>query len=575
MSSVSVTSSYLAPREAYLASVPATHGLTLSKMTKALVLAGALTLASEVPAATLGFIQEEGKLTIDEPNYGKSLVSVSVRAAFDTVAPQWQNTSSCTITGTIGIRNVRTSEDPATLGEDFNILKNTFSMTTRPRMVGEQVQIDSVSDEVIFEILDDGDEQEQTESIGFEISSYGVVCDDGSVRSFSLGYGQGYGYGTIIINDPFDEEEAPAPEAPIVQPSRAIPVRQKSLSSQLNSLRTLTLHTSGTRDRGIAKEINRARNRGGFSSDNFQIKVAGQSLPVGALLGAGAGDAFDDFGRFGLFVSGSIDAGELDKDAVDNLDFDSSQLIIGLDYRLTDKIILGGAVSQTEAGAGEMEYAKTDASRSSLSLFGSYYSNDAFYVDAILSYGASNYDLDRTIEADTGNPDSAVADTDGDETSASVGAGYNIHKSNINLRLFSFVNYIDANIDGYQESVSGLSSAAQVDGVDLQSLTADAGLELSWNINSKVGVFTPTLALAYQRQFKDDAVDITGSFIGGLDEGNFYYQAPARDDNYLSARSGVSAVLPNGISAYITYDTYLRRDDFSSDYVSLGARWEF
>src|SRR5690606_32625704 len=137
--------------------------------------------------------------------------------------------------------------------------------------------------------------------------------------------------------------------------------------------------------------------------------------------------------------------------------------------------------------------------------------------------------------------DISAAKTDGDELSTSLGAGYNLHHKNVNARLFTFINYVDANIDGYAETVSGDSSAAVVDGMDLQSLIANLGVELSWNINTGIGVFTPMLSIAHEHQYADDSVYVTGRFVGGLDEGEFAYTAPDRDDNYVNAQVGLNA----------------------------------
>ena len=193
----------------------------------------------------------------------------------------------------------------------------------------------------------------------------------------------------------------------------------------------------------------------------------------------------------------------------------------------------------------------------------------------MLTYGTSAYDIDRRITREAGGTDMSTANTDGDELSASLGAGYNVHRNNLNARFFTFINYVDANIDGYAETVNGDSSAAVIDGMDLQSLIANIGLEVSWNINSQMGVFTPSLSIAQEHQYADDSVYVTGNFVGGLDEGRFTYTAPERDDNYMNAQLGLNAVLKNGVSAFVSYDTFIDRKDFASSQLSVGARWEF
>lgn len=542
------------------------HSSTRNRIAVAGMLAGSTLLSADLHAAILSF--DTTSIAVDEPNAGSQTVAVTLRATFTDNASGWQNLTPCTISGTIGIRNQGSEIPPATQDQDFTHITTSFSMTTEPYTVGEgQVQIDDVSQEILFEVLDDGDENESLETIDFEITSYGASCGAEISRSISLGTTKG----AIAISDPFDVKPPPNPETPPSRPS-AIPVRQKNLTAQLNSLRNLTLHSSATRDRGIAKEIDRARKSRGFSSTNLTVKAHGQSLPN---FGAGAGDALDNFGRWGLFVSGSVDLGHQQKGTANSSEFDSSLLIVGADYQVNDHLILGSALSHTIVNSGSAQTAKTDFDRASFSLFASVYVAEVYYLDAIATVGASNYDLQRKIDTGESSQDSASATTDGGETTVSIGAGYNFHQRNLNLRIFSFVNYIDSNIDSYREVVLGSSSAASVNGFDLQSLTADLGFELSWNINSAFGVFTPALSLAQEHQFADDAVDINGQFIGGDDEGGFYFHGPQQDDDYLSTQIGISGVFRNGFAAYLTYNTHLRREDFSSSQYSLGARWQF
>lgn len=530
------------------------------KILAATILGGLALAGPETYAATLQF-DTPNSVTVDEPDSGSRTVTMNLRASFTDGNPNWQTQAACTIFGEITVTSPEApNRTQAIDGVDFNIVTRTFSMPTPSASDGSRPDI---STEIVFEILDDGDEAEATEEVNFRITSYGVTCSDEVNRTISLSRG----YGSIVINDPFDVKGSQA------QRPGTIPVRQKSLSTQLNSLRTLSLHNSVTRDRSIAKEIDRARQKRGFSSDNLQVRLQGESLPVAGLLGGGAGDA--DFGRWGFFVTGNVDTGEQEKHSPTDQDYRSNMLIAGVDYKLSDNVVLGGAVTHADMDAGNDETANTDFSRYSLSVFGSFYTGDAFYIDAMLTYGSSSYDLDRRILADGGSADTAFADTDGDELSASLGAGYTFHQRNFKTRLFSFLNYVDANIEGYNESVSGTSSSASVDGLDLQSLIANLGVEFSWNLNTSAGVFTPTISIAQERQYADDSVYVTGRFIGGQDAGEFAYTAPNRDDNYLNAQAGVSAVLKNGVSAFLTYDTFVDRKDFASDQWSVGARWEF
>lgn len=531
----------------------------------------AATAFSGLALATAGAsAQQTAYQQVDEPRAGGRSFSLPIRVVprlrdSDSI-DSWSSLPTCTVTGTAQINAYNPTQGSdrftplATPEVDFNIVQAEFSarIQVREGNASEPIVFDESSAEILFEILGD-EEIEGKELVSVTAGSYGVVCDDGISREIHLGV-----YGGFMIGEPS-----------ATQSRGAIPTRQRSLATQLNSLRTLSLHNSLTRDRNISKEIDRARqNSSGFRSDNLQVRLQGQNLSVGNLLGGAAGDS-ESFGRWGAFVTGNVDIGKQEKNSDLESDFHTNMIIAGVDYKASDNVVVGAAITHSDTNAGDDKTANTDFRRYSLSLFGSLYSRDRFYVDGMLTYGTSAYDLNRRIAVQTGGADVARADTDGDELSGSVGAGYNWHHKNVNARFFTFINYIDANIDGYAENVTGDSSAAVVDGMDLQSLIGNIGVELSWNINTSIGVLTPMLSIAHEHQYADDSVYVTGRFVGGLDEGEFAFNAPDRDDNYLTGQIGLNAVLKNGLSAFVSYDSFVDRKDFASGQLSIGARWEF
>lgn len=515
-------------------------------------------MISTLAFASSATVAQEASPTINEPRSGTQIYEMPFEVASALVeGADIQELTACTISGTV--------KTFVSQSEDYVLIQSDYSVRIQPRRAENgEIILDSAYGEALFEILAD-DEMEGPEGVGLISSpsenSFNVTCDGGVAPYITL-YGV---YGGFIIDDPSNQQVT----------ANSIPTRQKSLSAQLNSLRTLSLHNSITRDRSIAKEIDRSRkSSAGFRADNLRVNLQDEALPVNGLLGGAAGDE-ENFGRWGAFVTGNVDFGKQEKNSAIESDFHTNMLIAGVDYKASDNIVLGAAVTHSDTNAGDDKTANTDFRRYSLSLFGSIYSRDRFYLDGMLTYGTSAYDLDRRIAREAGGTDVSTADTDGDELSASLGAGYNVHRNNLNARFFTFINYVDANIDGYTETVSGDSSAAVVDGMDLQSLIANIGLEVSWNINSQMGVFTPSLSIAQEHQYADDSVYVTGNFVGGLDEGRFTYTAPERDDNYMNAQLGLNAVLKNGVSAFVSYDTFIDRKDFASSQLSVGARWEF
>ncbi len=503
----------------------------------------------------------------------------------------WPN-SVCTLSGRISLepRNLAgiTPITPPVENADFRFPRDTFSFTITPYLDDSgRVRFDTLSTSLDIEILADH-ETEDDEYFSVRFRDLTASCADEGVKVPStdshsatpviytedeLGYGM-----VVAISDTLNPEvemdglggASLDGDVGARALSKAIPSHQQKLSEQFNSMRTLSLQTTATRTRALQAEINRARNSRGFNN-NLQIRVGGVNLPQGL----SAGDSTDDFGRWGFFVNGSVDIGSLNKNSTLKLDYDSSQLMAGADYLISKNLIMGSAISYSSVDAGTETSAKTDLTQGNLSLFASYYIADAFYLDAIVNAGANEIELKRSISHTDSTISSTQAVTHGNETSFALGTGYNLRKGGVNFRVFSFANYVDVNIKGYRENIIGTAAAANVDDINLQSLAVDFGFECSWAISTGTGVYTPQLSLAYEHQYADDAVDITGNFVGGLDNRDFYYQGADLDSEYLNAQLGVNGVFKNGFTSYLTYNTYINRDDLSSKLYSLGARWQF
>lgn len=482
----------------------------------------------------------------------------------------WQGT--CTVSG-----RVEVSESSASEGSDFRFTTSQdFTLDVETISDGEFITFQPVSQDITLEALADF-EVESLESVALQIVDVRAFCGEQVVsEQVSISpYGA-----TVDINDTFNESEVP-PETP--PRTRDVPESQKSLKTQINDMNAFTVHTAEIRTRSISKELQRSRQgHRGARADNLKVSVNGTEVPKNiwqaalnglenTAKGAGAGDGIDDLGRWGFFISGAIDLGERKSRDSGRIDYDSSLFIAGLDYQVNTSVVAGAALSHTELETDVPNgSADTNFDRTSFSIFTSYFNQDIYYLDVIATYGMSDYQLNRVVV-----DDSASAETDGNEFNFSVGGGMNFRLPTVNLRVFSQLNYLESGIDGYTEVATGLISAAEVNDIQLYSLVTDLGLELSWNINTNVAVFSPQVALSWEHQFKNDPIDVNGNFLAGDTAGEFAFQTERVDNNYFSTQLGVTAAFKAGFTAFATYDTYIDRDDLSSNSYTLGARWQF
>lgn len=559
---------------------PNPKSLNTLSLRHAIAMAG-LTLsvtASESQAATLQFTITDSNVDVAEPT-GTDTQIVNIGPTLTSDNEDWS--TNCTVSGMISVTQ-------GTDSTDYRILDSqNFTFNTTPIVNDGPFSFETQSQEIRFEVLADF-EEEDDEEVDFTITDITATCDNGEGNtdvSSDVSNATEFGYGLkITIQDTLNEPEEV--EEPIEEvPDTTLPTEQISLQSQINDMHILTLHTAALQTRRLSSEISRSRkgNRG-VNTNNLQVRINNEATPIDEWLnyvnanqtptseetGLNAGDTLTDFGRWGFFINGTIDIGDSESASASGSDYDSSLLLFGADYQVNTKFLLGGAIGLTNLNSDSQDNTyTTDFDRTSFSLFGSYYS-DTYYLDAILGYGDNSYDLTRTVTDDT-----IIADTDGKEINIALGAGYQIYIKRSSLNLFSIINYIDADVNEYQEFTAGTVATAQVDSFHSKSLTSSLGTELSWSINTSIGVFSPQISLAWEHQFKDTPVNITGNLITETTTQAFVFDSTTLDNNYFSTQIGVTGIFKGGVTSYITYDRYLDRDDIESNVYSLGVRWQF
>ncbi|MGH1485286.1 MAG: autotransporter outer membrane beta-barrel domain-containing protein [Cellvibrionaceae bacterium] len=354
-----------------------------------------------------------------------------------------------------------------------------------------------------------------------------------------------------------------------------------SLSPEkLAAMGTLSLQGMRAQTQNLSKQLRRIRQGlRGIDISGLQLNIDGQQLSgnqLGKLFGAGAGDG-ELHSKWGTFFGGSIQAGDHDaNNESSDFDFDVNSFFAGVDYQINDKIVVGGALGYTSSSADiDGDEGETKLSGISLGLFSSYYYKDIYYIDGIISFGDSDYETERNITIGTSSQ-VADGDTSGNEISIALNSGYYFRRSNYFVHMYGSLNYIDASIDGFEETSSGSSGVLlDVAEQDLESLTTNLGIELGWTINTAAAVISPQISLDWERQYEDDGRQVSASFIGDPTKTNFSIDTDDIDNSYFNAGLGLSAVFKGGFSTYILYEVDLSRDDLDLYDVSLGARWEF
>lgn len=327
-----------------------------------------------------------------------------------------------------------------------------------------------------------------------------------------------------------------------------------------------------------------------LSFSGLTLAMAGGRLPLGqlgaALLAVDSMPAQEQssFGKWGLFVSGNIGRGEFDPTRLTpRYDFDVAGLTAGLDYRWSDTLVLGVALGYTQQdtlladGLGSVEMQGF-----SVSGYGTWYRGNDWYLDSALTYGANRYDQERSIAyvlpTEVVNQ-TAVASSDGTNLSATVTFGRDFSLRGWTFGAYGRAAYSRLGFDAFEEEVdaalNGSGLALRVESRTLTGLSSTLGGKASFAHSASWGVLVPQMDLEWVKEYGSDAEAFRGFFVDDPTATPILVLGDDLDSSYLRVSLGLSMVLTQGRSGFLTYERILARSGVSQQGATLGLRWEF
>jgi uncharacterized protein YhjY with autotransporter beta-barrel domain len=315
----------------------------------------------------------------------------------------------------------------------------------------------------------------------------------------------------------------------------------------------------------------------------------------GGAAGADA-DSIGAMSRLGFFVNGSLRRGSQDTTTYETpFDFRSNSVTAGLDYRLTNRLILGLALGHSSGtttfsdGSGRL-----DSSSNSASLYATFY-QQAFYVDVMGSYGHIDYAAARsTTFSINPNVQAIPSNCSAGEcsviTTGSTGAQQLAFDTNIgysfNQGAFTYgpdvsINYTRVRVNGFEENDPNESGLALTFGEDTgESLLGKAGGHIAYAIKLPFGVLLPEARAHYIHEFKNDqralSVHFSSDPFADTANGpvsNFVVFTDAPERSYFDWAAGFSAQFPFGVSAFADYNSIVSSTQRVHEF-ALGIRIE-
>ena len=362
----------------------------------------------------------------------------------------------------------------------------------------------------------------------------------------------------------------------------------------LNATRTQAFNMSRSQLAQIGDRLIALRSGArGLSLTGLNLNSGGEAIPLeqvasslGDLLGGGASADESDGGglldeRLGAWMRGNYSFGSKDADIADHgFDADQWGMTGGLDYRFSPVNIVGVAVgygnSQVEFspyGSGDLDTRAITAA-----IYGTMYTRNGFYVDAIASYLKSDYGSRRRIEFTEGGAPIGVTargSTDGATLGAAFTLGYDFNFGGVTIAPSVGYNYMMSTVDEFREAgASGLDLDYLEQ--DYVSATANAGLRMSYAWKTGFAVVMPQVRGEYIREFMEDNETFGVRFANDpfKDTPLIVVSTDVPDHSYFRFTAGVSAQFRFGISGFIEYQRLENQDLFDYADVALGLRVE-
>lgn len=326
------------------------------------------------------------------------------------------------------------------------------------------------------------------------------------------------------------------------------------------------------------------RGGGGFSLSGLTVTSGSQSIPlalVGDALQAALGFGEDSglVSPWGFFVNGNIGAGDQDRNLADGrvgVDYDTRGITAGVDYRLSSRAVVGGAIGWASFDSDVNGDSSVDADSVSLTGYGSYYLNERLYVDSRISYGSSSLDLSRRINFALGSSvfdATARGDTDATQFTLASSIGYHLNYGAWSVTPNAGLRYTRSDIDAFDERDAGAFNV----GYDEQSFSTtqfSVGVSVARAVSMSSGVLMPQFDFSLNNQSGDDA-RADARLLNGSVAGLFRLREEDPDQSYGAAGLGFVYLLGNGRQAYMNYRHTFGNDDFDRGTLNLGGRFEF
>jgi outer membrane autotransporter protein len=289
------------------------------------------------------------------------------------------------------------------------------------------------------------------------------------------------------------------------------------------------------------------------------------------LIGGAAGDS-DLVPRQGFFISGTVSQGDYDRvDDTDPYEFDSWNLAVGTDYRLTEALTAGVLLSFETSDTDFTDMSKIDMSEVGLSFYGLYTFQPNMYLEGTAGYGWNSYETTRSTGlAGFG---SAVSDPKGRQWHFSLEMGRDFEYERWRFEPSISTTYTKVDIDAYTEVGAGAASLVVSD-QDARSFIGRLGGRIGYEYDNPNSFFVPEIHAYWEHEFENDSRSIDSAFAGAPGT-VFAVPTEKPDRDYVRVGLGLTGHLGDSTIVSVSGDSVIGYDNLEEYTLAGSVKWKF
>lgn len=329
-----------------------------------------------------------------------------------------------------------------------------------------------------------------------------------------------------------------------------------------------------------------------FSIQRLAVKHNGRALPVATLASllfpqeASIAGEDDVYNGWSAFLSGNIGEGErIGRDGQLGFDLASRGVMFGVDRLVGQSGIVGASVNWMNLDTVlDDNNGTVDTSGYALSIYASRAglfagdtpgrAFDGMHLDGSITAGRNTYDAEHVVEIAGLAVSRATSENDASVFAVSGGGGFEAHRGRTDIDFSLNGTWSRANIDDLTEEGTG-PLILFVQGHEIESLTATAGLNVRAAFPVPFGVLLPSLRGELIHEFRGDARLVTARFIRDTLGTSFTIPLDQPDQNYGKVSAGLQAEFPRGWSAFAEVSQDVMRSDLEFRNLQFNIRKSF